>query len=340
MKESPAEIKIKALTQVGIVVEDVERVAENYWNILGIGPWRILTFPPPHMYDRRYRGKPAYYVLKVALTQVGPLELELMQTVEGHTIYDDFYYEHGEGANHVQYLCDTAEEVERHSAIMAKRGCPPIMNGRFGNNGAFAYLDTVGPLKTVWEPVKMADDFQGPTKTYPADPSAVSPAKVKVKEIWQVSIMVKDIEATMKNYWEILGIGPWEVLNCVRPNWHDNTYYGKKADFTMLAALTKVGGVELELIQPVSGDNLYLDHICEHGEGINHVGIQVDDVAAMTRIMESEGFPCVQGGEVVGGCEWAYYDTRGPLKIYWEAFKPPSGSLPVAAHYPPLNSRD
>ena len=333
-KISPAEIKVSRLTQVGIVVEDVEKVAENYWNILGIGPWRILTFPPPHMYDRRYYGKPAYFVPKVALAQLGQVELELMQSVEGHTLYDDFYMEHGEGANHVQYLVDSAEEVYRHIDIMTKKGMPALMNGRFGDNGAFAYFDTIDALKTIWEPVKTADNFDGPTKTYPADPSVLSPAKITIKEIWQISLMVKDIEETMKNYWEIFGIGPWEVLNCVRPNWHDNTYYGKQANYTMLAALTKVGDVELELIQRVSGDNLYLDHICEHGEGIHHIGIQVDDVAEMTRIMESEGFPCVQGGKVVGGCDWAYYDTTGPLKIYWEAFKPPATALPVSARYP------
>jgi hypothetical protein len=319
---SSSEIKIKNLTQVGIVVEDVEKVAENYWNILGIGPWEILTFPPPYMYNRRYHGKPAYYVLKVALAKVGAIELELMQTVEGHSIYDDFFAEHGAGANHVQYLCDTAEEIEKHSEIMTKKGFPPVMNGRFGSNGAFAYLDTVSALKTIWEPVKMADEGYAPIVRIPQDESAVSPAKIKVNEIYQVSLAVKNIEETMANYWNILGIGPWEVFTAAPPIFHDRTYYGKPADHSFMFALTMLGPVEFELIQPVSGDSLYWDFICEHGEGISHLAFTVEDVAETTKIMEAEGFPAIQSG-AYGDNSYAYYDTRGPLKIAWEAFRPP-----------------
>jgi hypothetical protein len=35
-----------------------------------------------------------------------------------------------------------------------------------------------------------------------------SPAKVKVKEINQIAIVVKDLKTVMENYWNILGIGP------------------------------------------------------------------------------------------------------------------------------------
>ncbi|GAI83644.1 unnamed protein product, partial [marine sediment metagenome] len=38
---SPAKVKAKDITQVAIAVYDVRMVAENYWNILGIGPWEI-----------------------------------------------------------------------------------------------------------------------------------------------------------------------------------------------------------------------------------------------------------------------------------------------------------
>ncbi len=41
VKESPAKIKCKGINQIAIVVENLEQVAENYWNIFGIGPlWK------------------------------------------------------------------------------------------------------------------------------------------------------------------------------------------------------------------------------------------------------------------------------------------------------------
>jgi len=329
---SSAEIKVPSLHQIGIVVKDVEKVAQNYWNILGIGPWTILTMPPPHMYNRTYHGKPAYLVVKVGLAQVGPLELEVMETVEGHTAYDDFMAEHGEGANHLQYLAESTEEIDKHVAIMEKNGFPFLQGGRFGSNGGFAYYDTVSALKTVWEAVKMPDEFSGPAVTYPANEAEISPAKIKVKAITQVAIMVKNLEEAMANYWNISGIGPWEIWECVPPLLHDHTYYGKPGNYTMRAGLAKVGGVELELIQPLSGDSGYSDFICKHGEGIHHVQFLVDDINKTTQIMEKEGFPTVMSGWVSDG-SYVYYDTSGPLKIIWEAFQVPK-TMPPVARYP------
>jgi len=329
---SSAEIRIQSLHQIGIVVKDVEKVAQNYWNILGIGPWTILTIRPPHMYERTYHGKPAYFESKIGLAQVGPVELELMETVEGHTAYDDFMAKHGEGANHLQYMVDNVGVIDKHVEIMAKKGFPFLMGGRFGSNGGFAYYDTVSALKTVWEAVKMPDEFSGPAITYPADEAEVSPAKIKVKAITQVAIMVKNLEETMENYWNLLGVGPWEIMECVPPMLHDITYYGKPGNYTMRAGLTKVGPVELELIQPISGDNVYSDFICEHGEGLHHIQFLVDDINGTTKIMAKEGFPTVMSGWVSDG-SYAYYDTVGPLKIIWEAFQVPK-TMPPMTHYP------
>jgi len=38
-----------------------------------------------------------------------------------------------------------------------------------------------------------------------------SPATIKVKGINQIAIAVNDLEEVAKNYWTILGIGPWAI---------------------------------------------------------------------------------------------------------------------------------
>lgn len=331
--KSLAEIKVSQITQVGIVVKDVEKVAENYWNILGIGPWTINTYRPPQLWDRRYQGKPAYYAVKCGFAKVGSVVLELLQTVEGHTVCDDFIAKHGEGANHLQYLIDTAEEYNRHFEIMFRNGMSPLMNGRHGDDGYYAYFDTVNPLGTYWEVVKETSNFTGPSITIPADPSEVSPAKIKVKEIAQISLAVRNLEQTMTNYWNILGIGPWTILDCRYPSWHDSTYYGKPANYTMRAAFTMLGPVEFELIEPGKGETVYYDYISQHGEGINHLAFKPDNADEARQILEIEGFPSIQNGKVTSGGGYDYFDTRGPLKILWETFQPPS-EFPIAGHYP------
>jgi 4-hydroxyphenylpyruvate dioxygenase-like putative hemolysin len=333
---NPAEIKVDAITQVGIVVRDVDKVVENYWNILGIGPWKVHTYPPPHIRNRRYHGKPVYFVVKAAHAQVGAVELELMQTIEGHTVYDDFLAAHGEGVHHVQYRVSSAEEVYRHIDLMTEKGFPSLQDGYFGDNGAWSYFDTESALGVSWEPVHEADNFYGPVVRYPVNEEETSPARIKIKAIDQISLSVKNLEVTMENYWNIFGIGPWEVFECVPPGWQELTYYGKPARHTARAGLAMVGPVELELVQPVSGDTVYRDHICKHGDGVNHIAFRLDkvnDVYETKRVFEEDGFPCIQFGNVCDDGPYAYFDTRGPLKVIWEVFRPPT-SYPDTSSYP------
>ena len=63
---SSAKIKCKGINQIAIVVEDLERVAENYWTILGIGPWAIYEWEAPLVYDRKYHGQTAWARERIA----------------------------------------------------------------------------------------------------------------------------------------------------------------------------------------------------------------------------------------------------------------------------------
>ena len=321
-----ADIQVKSIHQIGITVRDVEKVARGYWNVLGIGPWKIFTIQ--NNGERTYHGKPTSFEIKQALCQVGPIDLALSQTLTAPTLSSDFMAEHGEGAYRLQYLVDSLDELDRHVEIMTQRGFSSLMGGHFGSNGAFNYLDTAKALKTVWGVAKLPEELVGSAVRYPADEAEVSPhARIKVKALTQVSLSVKNLEETMESYSNLLGVGPWQVFECTPPILHGHTYHGGPGNFTMMAGLAQLGPVELELIQPLSGDSVYSDFIREHGEGINHVQFTVDDVDGIIKIMTEEGFPLLQSGHAIGDDYFSYYDTRGTLKIIWEAWEPPKKPL-------------
>jgi hypothetical protein len=227
---------------------------------------------------------------------------------------------------------DSVETIDKHGEIMARKGFPSEMKAHFGGNGGFNYMQTQSALKTIWEQVKMADDMSGVSPVrYPADETEPSPAKIKVKALTQISLVVKNLEETMNNYWNLLGIGPWDVFECVPPILHGHTYHGKPGSFTMRAAVVRVGAVELELIQPLAGKNVYSDFMAEHGEGLNHVQFLVDNVAETIEIMGKEGFALLQSGHVSDDY-FSYYDTVGPLKIIWEAYQLPKTKPPITRY--------
>jgi hypothetical protein len=86
------------------VVKDLEVVAENFWKILGIGPWSIYDWESPLVYDRTYYGKPAWARERIAIARVGDVELELMEVIDGPSIYQDWIEERGEGLHHINFL--------------------------------------------------------------------------------------------------------------------------------------------------------------------------------------------------------------------------------------------
>ena len=55
---SPAKVKVEKISQVAIAVNDLPLVVENYWSILGIGPWNIYAWEYPDVYERTYHGQP------------------------------------------------------------------------------------------------------------------------------------------------------------------------------------------------------------------------------------------------------------------------------------------
>ncbi len=155
VETSPAKVKVKGIEQVAIVVKDIERVVENYWNILGIGPWTIHPWEAPTVYERRYYGKPTWAREKIALAQVGAVQMELVQPVEGDSIYQDWLDEHGEGLHHVNFLVDDVDDLSKTAEILAEEGFPTMQSGRFGppeSRGGFNYIDTK-PLRAIWEPI-------------------------------------------------------------------------------------------------------------------------------------------------------------------------------------------
>jgi len=202
---SPAKVKAVTIQQVCIVVNDLQKTVESFWNILGIGPWAIFSFGSPVSPDLKYYGKPAYGVYKGAVTQVGPIELELFETLEGPSVYQDWINEQGEGLHHMKFLTEDLD-VDKVEKAMAEQGFPSIQGGHFGPpeyKGHFSYFDMMTPLKCVWETSNRRGGTPYGAVFYPEDPKAVSPAKVKVTGIKQVGIAVKDVISTAQNYWKL-----------------------------------------------------------------------------------------------------------------------------------------
>ena len=70
---SPLPFLQNGVAQVAMVVENLEETVENYWKHFGIGPWHFYTYGKPLVKEMSYRGQPADYVIRLALSWFGPM---------------------------------------------------------------------------------------------------------------------------------------------------------------------------------------------------------------------------------------------------------------------------
>lgn len=156
------------VSQVGLVVRDIDAMMRTYHEKFGVGPWVCYTYGPPLVKEMTYRGKRQDYRMRIALGYVGETMIELIQPLEGPTIYEEHLAQHGEGIHHLlQYLDDLDGAIRDLEA----RGYRMIQSGRgYGvdGDGGYAYFDTVADLGLILEVAQVPRRRVPPEKVYPA----------------------------------------------------------------------------------------------------------------------------------------------------------------------------
>lgn len=134
-KNTNPETQSWKITQVGVVVRDVEKVIERL-SSLGIGPFEPKTLPP----DRKewFRGKPMYAEFNIQATRIGDIELELIQPVSGESPHKEFLETKGEGIQHVMFAVDDFGETV---ARLTEKGASELLRAKFPGGGGVAYID-------------------------------------------------------------------------------------------------------------------------------------------------------------------------------------------------------
>lgn len=134
------------------------------------------------------------------------------------------------------------------------------------------------------------------------------------KEVVQVGIIVRDVEDTARKLEELIGIGPFEILE---PDYRDLTFQGKVGKFKMKLALAKAGSIQIELMQPLQGETIYEEFVKRKGYGLHHLAIKTEDMEQSVNEMGSRGFKVIQSGNRPG-VKWAYLSTERQLGLIFE----------------------
>jgi catechol 2,3-dioxygenase-like lactoylglutathione lyase family enzyme len=125
----------------------------------------------------------------------------------------------------------------------------------------------------------------------------------------QIAWVTHDLDATETALTGLLGVKKWVRLTDVHFAPDTCSYHGKPADFVASISLSYLGDMQLELIAPVRGPNIYSDFLRSSGPGLHHICVEAaseDDVATTLATATEHGASVVQQGVMPGGVRFAY----------------------------------
>lgn len=157
-----------AITQIAILVKDLRATMELYHRTLGWGPWEVFEFfGPPALHDSAIRGVPTSFTIHLASTQVGPIAVELLQPVDGPSVFQEWLERHGEGIHHLAGRKVGSDADALHNEL-ADLGVHDLLSGGFGRHSRFFFLDSEPTLKFILESGSGDGSDVLPTYIYPA----------------------------------------------------------------------------------------------------------------------------------------------------------------------------
>ena len=129
-------------------------------------------------------------------------------------------------------------------------------------------------------------------------------------EVRQLGYVVRDIEAAMRHWVDVLGVGPWFYVDRLPVT--NFLYRGKPYAPHVSIAISNSGSAQIELIQQrCETPSMYRDFLASGPEGLQHVSTwPVDYEATLARGLAA-GHRIGQQGETNRG-PFAYMETEGP----------------------------
>jgi hypothetical protein len=171
-----------------------------------------------------------------------------------------------------------------------------------------------------------------------------------LNDIHQVCIVAPDLRPAIAQLRESLGLGSFKAWGFKPPHLLNTTLRGQPEPFTMGLAVTWVGNMQLEIIQPTGGKSLYQEYLNQQRAGLQHFVVDrgASSFAAAARKLAELGYPLaqearsnvgVQAGPVdlpplpnslatTVATHFGYTDTADTLKTSIEIVEFPMGLSP------------
>ncbi len=162
----------------------------------------------------------------------------------------------------------------------------------------------------------------------------------KDRKIYQIAFVTRDLHKSMQAWIDNLKIGPWTVLTFTEKSVRNLRVDDKPVSepFKFLIAISWIGDMQLEIIQPVYGPTIYNEFLERRGEGLHHIKEQIhdDQIQKILADYRENGIGVMQTGQFDIDVHY-YLHTEPKLDFIYELGNCPTLDLPpdMVETYPP-----
>jgi methylmalonyl-CoA/ethylmalonyl-CoA epimerase len=137
----------KVITQIGILVNDIEKTSQAYAEFFGIEKPQWMLTDAVELSQTEYRGSSSPAQSKLAFFDMGSLQLELIEPDHHPSTWREYLDAHGEGPHHIAFVI---EGMKEKIAVLKGKNMALLQKGEY-TGGRYAYMDTFNALKIMIE---------------------------------------------------------------------------------------------------------------------------------------------------------------------------------------------
>ena len=139
--------------QIAWVVDDLLASAARWVEVYGVGPFHVL---PRTRMEGRYRGATASLEIQTAVTQAGPVQLELIeQRNDAPSVYRDLFPRGRSGLHHLGTITTDFDAACRHYRDLGYEAVTELESDQY----RLGYFDTSVDFGVVTEVIEYSTAF-------------------------------------------------------------------------------------------------------------------------------------------------------------------------------------
>ena len=267
------------------------------------------------VFEGQYRGKAVSIKARSATGSLGNLTVDMLQPIAGggDNAFTEFLARHGDGIFSIVHEVPSVEDMTKETERLRGLGVgvlEQIIRKSDSGPVTLTYFDTEGQGKYVLGLIYWPGGA----------PTAGPPGKIS-----HFGFVVRESEGPSA-FWQKLAF-PAMPKSHASPR-EDSRYHGKPLWLDFDVCWQRHTQFTYEwIIPPAEPPNLYADYLKEHGEGVQHLGVPVDDLEKSIADYQKLGYAVGQSGAwgetgKKGSGRYAYMDTDAIGGVVAEVIRP------------------